>query len=264
CANTDDTDRVIGERQLKLLRELAAQTAQARSWQQACEQSVAALKTGDRDLPFALLYIVDEDSTGATLMGASSTIGGHSAAPKRLSAGEDPWRFAEVLRAHAPQRIKSSVLADELPRGAWDRPPQEVVVLPIAASGDTGRAGVLVAGLNPYRLYDDKYAGFLDLVAGSIGAAIANAEAYEQERRRADALAEIDRAKTAFFSNVSHEFRTPLTLMLAPLEDVLNKPEAGVKSENRELVEVAHRNGVRLLKLVNTLLDFSRIEAGRV
>jgi signal transduction histidine kinase/DNA-binding response OmpR family regulator len=264
CANTDDTDRVIGERQLKLLRELAAQTAQARSWQQACEQSVAALKTGDRDLPFALLYIVDEDSAGATLMGASSTIGGHSAAPKRLSAGEGPWRFAEVLRAHAPQRIKSSVLADELPRGAWDRPPQEVVVLPIAASGDTGRAGVLVAGLNPYRLYDDKYAGFLDLVAGSIGAAIANAEAYEQERRRADALAEIDRAKTAFFSNVSHEFRTPLTLMLAPLEDVLNKPEGGVRPENRELVEVAHRNGVRLLKLVNTLLDFSRIEAGRV
>ena len=264
CANTDDTDRVIGERQLKLLREIAAQTVHARSWQQACEQTVAALKTGDRDLPFALLYVADDDGRAATLMGAHGMPADHPAAPQRISAGEGPWPIAEVLRTHAPQRLKAASLPADLPRGAWDRPPQEVVVLPVAASGDTGHSGVLVAGLNPYRLFDEKYAGFLDLVAGGIAATIANAEAYEQERRRADALAEVDRAKTAFFSNVSHEFRTPLTLMLAPLEDVLNKPEGGVKRENRELVEVAHRNGVRLLKLVNTLLDFSRIEAGRV
>ena len=103
-----------------------------------------------------------------------------------------------------------------------------------------------------------------NLVAGQIAAAIANAEAYEEERRRAEALAEIDRAKTAFFSNVSHEFRTPLTLMLGPLEEVLG--QAGRRAcagEARALVSVAHRNGVRLLKLVNSLLDFSRIEAGR-
>ena len=89
------------------------------------------------------------------------------------------------------------------------------------------------------------------------------AEAFEVERSRAEALAQIDRAKTAFFSNVSHEFRTPLTLMLGPLEDVLGRPEADPLSKHRDLVLVAHRNGVRLLKLVNTLLEFSRIEAGR-
>src|SRR5581483_2465502 len=93
--------------------------------------------------------------------------------------------------------------------------------------------------------------------------AIANAEAYEEERKRAEALAEIDQAKTLFFSNVSHEFRTPLTLMIAPLEDAIARPDK-LSLANRERIEVAHRNSLRLLKLVNTLLDFSRIEAGRV
>src|SRR6185436_7378975 len=74
--------------------------------------------------------------------------------------------------------------------------------------------------------------------------------------------AELDRAKTAFFSNVSHEFRTPLTLLLGPLEDAL--ASGALAPEQRTGLGVAHRNSLRLLKLVNTLLDFSRIEAGRV
>ena len=135
-------------------------------------------------------------------------------------------------------------------------------MVPIARQGQDPPAGFLVAGLNPYRPFDDAYRGFIDLVAGQIAAAFANAHAYEEERKRAEALAEIDRAKTAFFSNVSHEFRTPLTLMLGPLEDLLAGP--GCRESQRGQVEVAHRNGLRLLKLVNTLLDFSRIEAGRV
>jgi signal transduction histidine kinase len=121
----------------------------------------------------------------------------------------------------------------------------------------------MVAGINPYRRHDDTWSGFISLVAGQIASGLANADAYEEERRRAEALAEINRAKTTFFSNVSHEFRTPLTLMLGPLEEILSAPRGLVSSEQMGLVRVAHRNGVRLLKLVNTLLDFSRIEAGR-
>jgi two-component sensor histidine kinase/DNA-binding response OmpR family regulator len=95
-----------------------------------------------------------------------------------------------------------------------------------------------------------------------VASAIANAQAYEEERKRSEALAEIDRAKTVFFSNVSHEFRTPLTLMLGHIEDLLAR--SGLDPADRERLVIANRNSLRLLKLVNTLLEFSRIEAGRV
>ena len=160
--------------------------------------------------------------------------------------------------------ICAASFGTDLPSGPWGQPPAQAALLPIAASGETGRGGVLVVGLNPFRLYDEGYRGFLGLVAGQIGAAIAHAEAYEEERRRAEALAEVDRAKTAFFSNVSHEFRTPLTLMLGPLEELLSRPAEGERAADRPLINTVHHNGLRLLKLVNSLLDFSRIEAGRV
>ena len=119
---------------------------------------------------------------------------------------------------------------------------------------------VLIVGLSPRRPLDDGYRGFFDLIVRQFAAAIADAQMYEAERARAEALAEIDRAKTAFFSNVSHEFRTPLTLLLGPLEEALQKPSTGLSGD---ALESAHRNALRLLRLVNTLLDFSRIEAGR-
>jgi signal transduction histidine kinase/CheY-like chemotaxis protein len=122
--------------------------------------------------------------------------------------------------------------------------------------------GKLVLGLNPRQSFDENYAAFVDLVAGQIGTAISNARAYEEERERAEALAELDRAKTAFFSNVSHEFRTPLTLLLGPVSQLLEPTDRS--AEERTALELIERNALRLHKLVNTLLDFSRIEAGRI
>jgi signal transduction histidine kinase len=102
------------------------------------------------------------------------------------------------------------------------------------------------------------------LLAGQVSVLVRNAQAYEEERRRAEALAELDRAKTEFFNNVSHEFRTPLTLILGPLEDVLSSKNGSLTPDEREQLQLVHRNSLRLLKLVNTLLDFSRIEASRI
>jgi signal transduction histidine kinase len=266
CANTDDTQRVIGERQLALLRELAARTADARTIAEACALSAAGLGTNPYDLPFALIYLVDPERGRVALAGASGLGAGHAAAPEALALDADSvWPFAEVVRAR--QACLVGDLGDRvgvLPTGTWKQPPHQAVAVPIAPSGRTGKAGILVAGLNPFRLFDDNYRRFLDLVSAQIAAGIANAQAYEEERKRSEALAELDRAKTAFFSNVSHEFRTPLTLMLGPVEDLLARSHTDLTPAAADQLEVVNRNGLRLLRLVNTLLDFSRIEAGRV
>jgi signal transduction histidine kinase len=256
---------VIDARQLALLRELAATTTEARTWRQACERSARALATNNRDLPFALIYLLEPDGRSATLASTANVDPDHPAVVTTLPLdGSNPWPLAAVARDHRPRLISGLEMEFQamFPSGAWQAP-DTAVVLSIMASGETGRSGFLIAGLNPFRLFDDNYSGFMKLAAGQIAAAISNAEAYEQERHRAEALAEIDRAKTAFFSNVSHEFRTPLTLMLGPLEEVLRHPEQ-LKDKRLEAVAVAHRNALRLLRLVNTLLDFSRVEAGRM
>jgi signal transduction histidine kinase/CheY-like chemotaxis protein len=265
CANTDDTQRVIGERQLALLRELAFLTTDARTWQQACARSAQALASDPRDLPFAMIYVLEPDGRTASFVCATGIDAGHPAAIPVLSLEEDgPWPLAAVLAEHQPKIVDDleRKFQATFPTGAWQQAANRAAVLPIMPSGETGRAGILITGLSPFRLFDDDYAGFLNLIAGQIAAAIANAEAYEHERRRAEALAEIDRAKTAFFSNISHEFRTPLTLMLGPLEDALCHADE-LPRERLEEVTVAHRNALRLLRLVNALLDFSRVEAGR-
>ena len=266
CANTDDTQRIIGERQLALLRELAARTADARTFDAACTLSVNCLESNPYDLPFAMIYLVDPDQQQVFLAGTCRIDKNHVAVPETVALDSDSvWPFAEVIKTHQAKLISDlQVSFSSLPCGFWQRSPHQAIVVPIAPSGQTGKSGILIAGLNPFRLFDDNYRGFIDLVAAQIAASIANAQAYEEERKRAQALAEIDRAKTVFFSNISHEFRTPLTLMLGPLEETLINCATLLPANEREQLKMVQRNGLRLLKLVNSLLDFSRIEAGRV
>src|SRR5579883_1184884 len=265
CANTDDTQRIISERQLVLLRELATRTADARTFHEACTLSASCLETNPYDLPFAMIYLVNPDKQQIFLAGTCGIEQDHAAVPKTVELDSiSDWPFAKVLRTHKACLISNLEASfGHLPAGAWRQEPHQAVAVPIAASGKTGITGILVAGLNPFRLFNDNYQRFIDLVSSQIAASIANAQAYEQERQRAEELAELDRAKTLFFSNVSHEFRTPLTLMLGPLQDTLAYCTT-LLPEEREQLEMVQRNGLRLLKLVNTLLDFSRIEAGRV
>ena len=265
CVVSEETERVIGERRLASLRELASALATTTTETQVLTAIERALGGNAQDLPFTLVYLFDNATGRAVLRAKTGMPSGHSAAPNELTVddGEARWPIRQIIDgADAVLVEQLASRFGELPTGAWDRPPERATVVPIAKQGQERPAGFLVAGLNPYRTLDEAYAGFLHLVGGQIASSLANARAYEEERQRAEALAALDRAKTTFFSNVSHEFRTPLTLMLAPAEDALR--DSATSPSNRERAALIHRNALRLLKLVNTMLDFSRIEAGRV
>ncbi|HST21803.1 MAG TPA: ATP-binding protein, partial [Blastocatellia bacterium] len=259
----ETTARVISERRMQTLRELAEQDVQIKSAEEICEVTAKILEKNSLDLPFALLYLLDEAGARAKLAATTRIESGTLAAPAviTLASEQTSWPLGEVMKSGSTIIADLEEKFDPLPGGAWVAPAKQAIALPLTKAGQAALAGFLVAGISPRLAFNDDYRGFIGLMAGHIATAIANARAYEEERKRAESLAELDRAKTAFFSNVSHEFRTPLTLMLGPTEELLNSSE--LLPAHHEQVEVLHRNGLRLLKLVNTLLDFSRIEAGR-
>src|SRR6202046_1649437 len=267
CVVTEETDRVIGERRLKTLRSLAGELSKTITEEEVVSCIARCLGENQKDLPFTLLYLFPEDGNDARLACQTGIAEHHEAAPELISLREKnpPWPIGELI-AGKDSKIVENLLErfESVPSGSWDRSPWRALLLPITSPGQDKPAGVIVAALHAFRPLDVSYAGFINLVAGQIAASIANARAYSAERKRAEALAEIDRAKTAFFSNVSHEFRTPLTLMLGPLEDLLARSQTHLSPTAKEQLDLVSRNGARLLRLVNTLLDFSRLEAGRV
>lgn len=262
------TGKVLGERRVRALRDLANETTDARTEQQACDAASKVLARHAEDVPFALIYLLDQDSKQARLACSAGGLPRESFCQAIVdltdSRGE---RLAPLLGEVA--RMQRSLVASDLavrlggavPPGPYGDPPTQAMVVPVRSTSGERLAGILVAGVSARLALDDAYRSFLELVAGQIAAALATARAYEEERRRAEALAEIDRAKTAFFSNVSHEFRTPLTLILGPLEEAARRD--GLDAATRHDLETAHGNALRLSKLVNALLDFARVEAGR-
>ena len=260
CVVTEVTDRVIGERRLRVLRDLAA-SPRAETTEEACKRLIDVLADNPLDVSFACLYLLDPAHEHLRLARHFGNL------PERLLPAQialadrgEPWPISEAIRSGEAQIVELPRSgADSISSPLWPDQVHRAMVLPVK-QGSSMSTAVLIAGLSPRRPLDDGYRGFLDLLVRQFAAAIADAQTYEAERARAEALAEIDRAKTAFFSNVSHEFRTPLTLLLGPLEEALQKPVQGLSGE---ALGSAHRNALRLLRLVNTLLDFSRIEAGR-
>jgi signal transduction histidine kinase len=262
CVVMEDTLRVRGERQLASLSTLAGALVDANTKHEVFAATERGLED-EKDIPFALVYLFENDGHTLCLVARSGIEQSHLAAPREIDAESvtSPWPVDILFSTNRAMTIdRLGDLFPNLPTGLWDKPPSQARLVPIFRRGQEKPAGVFIAGLNPYRQFDPSYEGFLDLAAGQIAASITNAEAYEAEKKRAEELTDLDRAKTAFFSNVSHELRTPLTLILGPIEDALLNETA----PSHELLEMLHRNALRLLKLVNGLLDFVRIEVGRM
>jgi PAS domain S-box-containing protein len=259
----ETTNNIIGERRLRTLRDLAARAVAAKSEDYAYRITAETLSENSRDVPFSAFCSLQ--SNQSRLLFSTGIPAGHSL---QFLLSESGSNLCEKLRlaieSDQPLEVDLHTIGCELPLGGWDVPASTALLMPIPGASDDGSPGVLLFAVSPKKRLDESYRTFFSLVTRQIATSLADARSHEQERKRAEALAEIDRAKTAFFSNVSHEFRTPLTLMLGPVEDLLANSHTGLSPAAKSQLELVNRNGSRLLRLVNTLLDFSRIEAGRM
>ncbi|WP_246572453.1 chemotaxis protein CheB [Kineosporia corallincola] len=259
----DRTEEVLNRRRLQTLNRLAA-VAGARSRAEALVAATEVLDAAE-DVPFAMAYLIEPARAQASLAAVCGVEPGGSIAPHRLRLTPGTvWPLHRVLGERT-----EIVLDDMTDRfrghrvGDGQVVPREAVLYPLTGHADGDISGVLVLGAHPGTPLDVAYRAFLTLVGESVAAKAQEGHARHQEQQRLTQLAELDRAKTEFFSNVSHEFRTPLTLMLSPLEDLMQEAGDPVAAP-RAVIDVVQRNAQRLLRLVNTMLDFSQIEAGRM
>jgi signal transduction histidine kinase/DNA-binding response OmpR family regulator len=258
------TARHLLERRLRTLQQLAACAAGARSVAAAAREVVEVLADNPADVPFALLYLIDPGAGRARLAGMSRREPSGALRPDTVdltatAGGAGPWPLAKAAASGRAQVVR------DLPPGATEargRPVGPVFVIPLG--GQDGRSAVVVVATSARLALDTPYRSFVDSVATNVGLALTSAHRYETERRRADALAAAAEAKTALLHSVSHEFRTPLTLLLGPLADMLAAPGTATLDAHREDLRTAHRAGLRLSRLVDALLLAAQTEVGRL
>ena len=245
------------------LRDLARDAAGAQSIGECLRVAARSLDKSELDLPFLLFYAIDDTRKTARLVAYTSIVPGAPASPDRVDLGaEGGWPFAEAIAAGRP------LLVNDLSRRFGDLPAgqtaaHDAYVLPIQC-GTMAATAMAVVGASSRAKSSEPDETFATLFAVGLGHAVANATAVDMERRRKETERDIERARTTFFANVSHEFRTPLTLMLGPIEEELAELDEPLPPGRLARLSVAHRNSLRLLRFVNTLLDFSHIEAGHI
>ncbi|MGI5194647.1 SpoIIE family protein phosphatase [Streptomyces sp. CA-288835] len=266
---TETTGRVLGERRLRLLSEIGTRTAGLPTPGEVARVVAEVAGSYPEEIPFLGLYLASEPGMRRPAASAGLPLAAETDLPSAADGSEVAARLAQVVADGAPATLPAAAFtggrtAGQHAAATWI-PVGEALALPLHGAGQV--EGVLVVGLNPCFPPAGTYHDFLEVlasaVAGALSAALAHesaALAHEEQRRRAEALAELDRAKTTFFANVSHEFRTPLTLLLGPLQQALADED---RPERREQLELAERGALRLLKQVNTLLDVARAEAGQ-
>ncbi|RKH91654.1 PAS domain-containing sensor histidine kinase, partial [Corallococcus praedator] len=258
---TDTTAQVLGARRLSLVRELSLRTALRETVEGVFRTAEDVLGKSTADVPFCLLY---------ELRAERARLVAHAGLAQAPEEGGDlaegrVWPLAEVASSRHEQLIEQlpERFATLLGEGAGGQLPTRALALSLSDAAEQESRLVLVVGLNPRIALGDDTRSFLRLLARQLATSIESTRALEEKTRRAAQLAELDRQKTRFFANVSHELRTPLTLMLGPLEDALTDLREPLAGSQHQRVALVQRGAVRLLKLVNQLLEFTRLETGR-
>jgi signal transduction histidine kinase len=266
CVCSENTERVINERALQTLRDLGAMAFDGKSLDVIYRNVTDVLGKNNIDFPFAYVYKIENNVSRAIATASTGTDNKQYLLPEVIDIDKPTAVTSRFCQAYSSNRVTVTdvnKVPEDLPKGFWKMAASKCVYIPISTVGSNHPYAIIFAALNPCRQFDKKFQQFCELIGERVSLEINKMLALEEERKRVEALEQIDKAKTVFFSNISHEFRTPLTLILSPLEELLNQQQNNLSATEKQNLETSHRNALRLLKLVNTLLDFSRIESGK-
>ncbi|MBT8228150.1 MAG: SpoIIE family protein phosphatase [Dactylosporangium sp.] len=250
------TSRVLGERRLALLTRLAEISVDARLVDDVLAASARVLAGYPLEVPFGLLYRCE--GGGPRLVASAGVADLTTDLPADLTTDltEPPGAPGKAELAIRP--LPDGLVTDRRPA------PRRMATTVLRAPGGGRPVGSVMLGVYPRIVLDEEYVAFLRMIAEHIETAVNAARAAEEEQDRITALAELDQAKSAFFSNISHEFRTPLTLISEPAEECLADQAQPLPAAHRDRLKMVARNARRLHRMVNNVLDFTSLEAGRV
>lgn len=266
CIGRETKAVSVQRRRLRTWKRLNGCITAMRGVKDACYQAAVLLGENPEDIPFGAIYVLDGARENLVRM---ATIGGPSShsVPPNVPLTDSRERNAalehSIVQVYSSGELREVELVAE-PTATADAPEssRRAVALAIADGSGGGALGVFVAGLGALRSLDGASRDFFEFLSEQLGSIIANAQAHEEERSRTRAQIQLGEARTVFYSDVSHEFRTPLTLILGAIEQVLAHLEEPTRSALTPQLEIVRRNALRTLKLVNTLLDFAHVESG--
>jgi signal transduction histidine kinase/DNA-binding response OmpR family regulator len=267
-ALTETTQHILYERRLQVLRRLGAISVTSDdSLSSTCRAAVEVIGRNRKSVPFVAVYLREVPDQGPRRAAGYGFDENAAAFCELVELAPTSGPVLEVLEHGGTELV--SGLRERYPGVFAPGPlgpltPDQAFVLPVIMLGTRRPIGVLVLGVNPYWRPDEAYTAFTSMAAQQLGVIVTDAVSYQSERKRQQALAELDRARTEFFQNVGHELRAPLTMLLTPLQDILHEPGVVLPAATRDTVETSVRAGDRLQRVVDTLLDISRAESGAV
>ncbi|KAJ3175390.1 hypothetical protein HDU87_006210 [Geranomyces variabilis] len=259
----DETMRFLHERRETCLRELGSRRGEILSVEETCVAAAEVFENAPCDIPFSLVYLRESsDSKTCSLVAASGIPDDHPILEKSAVSCSSPSCLAldSVLQTGEVLELLD-LKSYNLPGGVWPENAVDAVIVPLYGASQR-TIGAVVLGISPRRKLDDAYRSFHTLVERQFSSNLSIAQHHAAERVRLQEMEQLDRAKTSFFSSISHELRTPLTLILGPVQQLIL--DSTVSQSVKDELFVINRNARRLLKLVTALLDFSRVEAGRM
>lgn len=284
-AGNEVTAQVVTARRLATIRALSDKSiSDAGTAADACAAAVEVLSHDRASVPFAAAFLTEDSadsrSAGSALGSAVGVVAGTclrlagsyglgsgpggalapliaidgtTALGRVATTGVSEVVFGLAGRV-SPGMIEVSPLGPDFP--------DEAMIVPLFVSGQDRPAGVLVLGLSPYRSLDAYYRAVLELLAREVSVLVSDARAYQAQRAQAVGMAEAELRQTEFYQNLSHELRTPLALIQGPLHDLLADDAVVLPQRHQEGMLAADRSAAQLRRLVDTLLQFARVEGG--